>query len=614
MGNPLQDSVRSRPVPSPLVDGDFDPSGDSTADVVPLRESARTPRNAFAADMAEAAAYRREHAIDPAKQKDPDVQKEQDFRSAIGDWASGPATGTADLAQLSSPGSDVRRANAMHDPSLTTAQRAQVSMGQPAPAGGGIPGAASYPPPPPEQANGTPIITHPGASAQAAAEGAPPAQPVDPLDRMFADALKGGGGGGAGGKRFDPYAFRTAAYERALAEAEDVRRLRAGATRLAAGQSSEEANAMDRYAQRATARGESQAKEARGREGAFVKEAEAVAGEKINPNHYKETRSTVQAGLDFLGNVFGGLAAGARGGGPNRGLENLHAKIAADIQAQKDNHEIKVEGVKAKQTAYGMMLDRFHNDQVADHMAQADELQKWRALGDARAALEKNVEAEDDWAKTRAAIDERIASNKDQAAIAARQGGPDVLARLKKYYELKKMGADIEHTNAETAKLHGEVAKGPPLTEEQKAQREVDANLASIDKAKNEVGTITRGTAAGAFAAEHLPRAVPGVEGAQNAVNDRETYNNRVRASIAAGYKLSTDATEPKNIALIEQYAAPYEIKPSDSPEQARLKMENLERFIVESGVAKGATNPLQDSLRSKPMPQFSTFNQVPGT
>jgi hypothetical protein len=312
-----------------------------------------------------------------------------------------------------------------------------------------------------------PVVTYPGAAAPpgAGAPGAPAAATQEPPPAtardLYAMYLGRGGGGGAGGKVFNPYEERDKAAKDALQQEFALRDQRQDNAYRNHDELAQEASAMQRYADEAKARGESQSQEARGQEGAFLRAADEAAADRINPNHYKETRGAMQAGLDVLAAAFGGLAAGARGGGPNRGIDHLNAKIGADIDAQKANHSIKVEGVDAKKTAYGMMLDRFHNDDVAANAAHVAELDKWKALGDARAALDDNVESQAKWVQRREELLARRAEYADAARLAAYKAslGPDKLAELKRLLELQKVGAEIAHVQAETGKLGAETGK-----------------------------------------------------------------------------------------------------------------------------------------------------------
>jgi hypothetical protein len=105
------------------------------------------------------------------------------------------------------------------------------------------------------------------------------------------------------------------------------------------------------------------------------------------------------------------------------------------------------------------------------------------------------------------------------------------------------------------------------------------------------------------------------VKDAQAAVNDRESFNNRVKASIAGAYKLSTNANEPKNLALIESYARPYEITSKDSPEIAAQKIGSLRTFVADSARAQGATvAPKGSALSSYAQPAIPGLTRVPGT
>lgn len=144
--------------------------------------------------------------------------------------------------------------------------------------------------------------------------------------------------------------------------------------------------------------------------------------------------------------------------------------------------------------------------------------------------------------------------------------------------------------------------------EEHKATIERNALLNAVGFGQQNVKDIVRGTAID-NALSYAPAFVPGSTSARRDVSARESYNNTARLAVAAAYKLSTDATEPRNRALLEEYAGPYTINAGDNEASALHKMQLLRGLITRGAASKGVMPPGQASM-SPDMPGSFT---VPG-
>lgn len=451
----------------------------------------------------------------------------------------------------------------------------------------------------------TPVLTHPQASAPAVPPGMIGPPPPPPLRAQF---------GGAP----DLYKNERAALDvakgrgldRSMAESlvKDDRDQAFGEVR---GEQERYAKELaDREPQRDAKRAEL--------EGERQKATEAAKGNAVD--EYLKSQTGGQKALGLIAAAAGGFLQGFRGLARNPGLDAINEDIDRHVAEARRGKDAAVAGTRE---AYERFLDDTKSKDAASAYTHAALLDGVRTKLDQAAANEHDLDRRyniqdqsDTIARESARLKDRAAADASRAAAAfAAANSPD--AKLARELKLREQVADIDLKEANAGKARNEAGAGAKLTDEQKAQREVDANVAAIESAKDPkaLTQITRGTSGGAFAAEHLPGWMPGVMGAREAVNDRENYNNRVRTSIAAAYKLSTDATEPKNIALIEQYAGPYELTASDDENSALPKMNNLESFIKESGVAKGANAapPLRDQFGpGSAMPPG--FQKVAGT
>jgi hypothetical protein len=134
--------------------------------------------------------------------------------------------------------------------------------------------------------------------------------------------------------------------------------------------------------------------------------------------------------------------------------------------------------------------------------------------------------------------------------------------------------------------------------EETKGRIERDALLNAIGYGQDNVKAIVKGGVTD-DAIAHVPAWAPGATNAREMVSTRESYNNTASLAVAAAYKLSTDATEPKNRALLEEYAGPYVIGPGDNEASALHKMKLLRGLVERGAASQGVMPPGQTSLSS---------------
>ena len=336
------------------------------------------------------------------------------------------------------------------------------------------------------------------------------------------------------------------------------------------------------------------------------------------------TGDKIGAGIAlFLGGLFGGPQ--------NKVYDALIKSIDDDVESQKFDYQVAQDRAKASQTAFGMMMDRYGTEDAASAAARAAALDyamaktgqisaQWKGVDSANAADKLTADLAAEKERTIANgfkfIPAQAAGQRYKMAFRGHvapgtfteaQAQANFLKHQTEPYqaddrELTKVEAGTAgHIATERAKMQNELAQTGGLgkagaeklaLEERQATQERDANLNAIREAEKNIGSIVEGGPLGAAAAKTLPAGTPFVTGAIKNANTREAYNRRVMLSIAAAYKLSTDATEPKNIALIEHFAAPYEIHTTDNEEVAGQKMRNLKKLLTDSAAAKGSKPP----------------------
>ena len=339
-----------------------------------------------------------------------------------------------------------------------------------------------------------------------------------------------------------------------------------------------------------------------------------VNNEKVDPERFWHSRSTGQRIGIALSMIAGGFAGGWSGTGKNGAADMLDRAVQNDIHAQEETLANKRAGVQQQSQLYEMARGEFHDrqdrmkamhvtalaqvgKQIDARIAEAsDPIEKAR-LQSARAGIYQK--AGEEHLRLDEVGSDKVSTTSHSTFTAAPKGagGPsrkEFDALTEKLVLEKNLSVNEAHTlAAKMLQLPGAPAgdgKVPGGGKTNEAQGVLDANLAAINAAKKNVAQITAGGSFGAGAAHALPNWVPGVAEATKDASRRESYNNRARVSIAAAYKMGTDATEPKNAALLNKYAEPYEILPKDNEETALAKMDNLEQFLVDNGAAKGAS------------------------
>jgi hypothetical protein len=338
--------------------------------------------------------------------------------------------------------------------------------------------------------------------------------------------------------------------------------------------------------------------------------ANEIRPAKVDSGRFMRNKDTGTKVLMHIGAIASGMLSGLQGG-PNEFMNRLDGYIEQDIREQQAEIDNKKAALHANQSMVGQLLQVTGDRRVAADVARRLMYESAKTDLAAKSARYGIPEAKVATDLAMNAMDQKITNinaegakalyeaklREAAAAAAARKAAEkEVWERSMKVLEMGQKQDEIEikrqHELGDQRDPLGKEGRQKLAAEEAKTQQELDANLRAVDSAQKDVDKITAGTVIGKQAAEHLPAFVPGVTTARSNMNTREAYNRRVMIAIGAAYKLGTDATEPKNKELIEHFAAPYEIQPSDNKEIALQKMTALRKLLAESAAAKGAQAP----------------------
>lgn len=303
------------------------------------------------------------------------------------------------------------------------------------------------------------------------------------------------------------------------------------------------------------------------------------------------------------------------------GQSMIQKRIDDDIKAQEFAYMAGRDAVNAKQSAFSAAMQKYQNanaarlaarvasqDVVAAQLGQIAALNKGNETGNR--ALEALAQLSNDrMLMTQQAIklmpaqsggrywqdpNTGLIYNETEAkALRAKQVEYGQQERI----EGGKVGGQLL-LQRDKAALDGEQNGGlgkenaqKLALEETKGRIERDALLNAIGYGQDNVKAIVKGGVTD-DAIAYAPAWAPGATKAREMVSTRESYNNTARLAVAAAYKLSTDATEPKNRALLEEYAGPYVIGPGDNEASALHKMKLLRGLVERGAASKGVTSP----------------------
>lgn len=124
----------------------------------------------------------------------------------------------------------------------------------------------------------------------------------------------------------------------------------------------------------------------------FDQSVKALSKMSLDPNRFWASRTTGQKISAMVGIALGGFVQGARGGS-NAGLDIINQQIERDIKAQEFAYSAARDTANAKQTAFGMAMQKYGSVDAARSMARASALDAVQAQIAQNAALWKGTQA-----------------------------------------------------------------------------------------------------------------------------------------------------------------------------------------------------------------------------
>lgn len=129
------------------------------------------------------------------------------------------------------------------------------------------------------------------------------------------------------------------------------------------------------------------------RQADFDQSVKALSRQAMDPDRFWASRNTGQKIASVVSVALGGFLQGMRGG-PNVGLEILNRHIDNDIKAQEFAYNATRDTVAAKQTAFGLAMQKYQNEDAARAAARAAALDAVQAQVAQQAALWKGTDSQ----------------------------------------------------------------------------------------------------------------------------------------------------------------------------------------------------------------------------
>ncbi len=386
-----------------------------------------------------------------------------------------------------------------------------------------------------------------------------------------------------------------------------------------ANQQEDEARARQQVAANAAV---TQQQEMQQRQADFDQSVKAMSAMSVDPGRFWANQNTGQKLASIIALGIGGFTAGHNGGG-NPVQEQVNRMVDADIKAQEFAYHAAHDAANAKQSAFSMAMQKYQNADQARAAARAASLDAVQAQVAQQAALWKGTAAADRASMANAGLQDdktkEIAQGvaytpASQVAVGAQYRDPrtgltysekeakdlvktmdaNEFAREQKGTDvagqLMVQGAKDKAEGVDSAGLD-KASRQSMALEAAKAQRELDANIAAMHNARNDMKAIVAGGPADEVWS-HNPAWIPGATGARIKVSTREAYNRRVLMAMGAAYKMSTDSTDPKRKEALDHLIAPVVINDTDNLESGLAKNELLTKLLNESAAAKGGEKP----------------------
>lgn len=154
-------------------------------------------------------------------------------------------------------------------------------------------------------------------------------------------------------------------------------------------------------------------------------EFKSAMGQKLDPNHYWESKDTGQKVMAGIAIMLGGLAGGMSGKGGNVAMDIIHKGIDRDVDAQKFNiqkaQEGKLKEYDLENNMLAQMYKKFGNEDQAEAATRLLRLQQAQYLLNANASKYAAPEVQERTKQANMALDTQMAGLKYQIANVAAQ-------------------------------------------------------------------------------------------------------------------------------------------------------------------------------------------------
>ncbi len=180
------------------------------------------------------------------------------------------------------------------------------------------------------------------------------------------------------------------------------------------------------------------------------------------------------------------LGLGSLGGGPNPVVEAINKKVDRDIQAQKFDYDTGMNRAKGLHTAYGMLMDRYHEEDIALAGARTAALDFVMAKANGMRAEWKGTESANTLDAVRGKLDADRHNTMGNAItlIAATAGGGGYEVSVRDRGGMQKLAGNLTAEQARKVQIE-QGAKVHEKTEHENTKGGIAATVAAL-KAKKD--------------------------------------------------------------------------------------------------------------------------------
>lgn len=330
-----------------------------------------------------------------------------------------------------------------------------------------------------------------------------------------------------------------------------------------------------------------------------------VSEGKVNPDHFWESRSTGQKIAFGVAAFLGGFVSGFRGG-PNEALQHMESAIDRDMAAQRANIENKRGQIGDMRGLLAETYRRYGNMDQAEAAARVIALQQIDQRAQEYAVGSGNELVAAKGQMLQAQINKAEADARNRLAMAGSGGNGAQLKRLQDLTQQNMIQGNDDLATAQKRAIAtlgladvGNVAAfggkgGKEGTERQQANDESNRQFDAIGKSPV-LGQLGFGTAT-------LSKLPPQIAPESNKTkSELQSINLQIIGAASKVLKDNEGRIPPSVLERLHDL----EVSPSDTPEQARAKVEGARNFVNSLARQSGADAPTPNKAPAKPPPDF---------